>query len=112
MRRDSEDSGGGPRSDSGGGTLDAGGQGGTSAPVLRKPIRAGPGFHHANPGVIRSRRCRCSRHDYEAPRGNLNVTAPPPTRHVRLAILGSGPAGLTAALYASRANLKPLVISG
>lgn len=32
--------------------------------------------------------------------------------HSRLVILGSGPAGYTAAIYAARANLKPLVIAG
>ena len=35
-----------------------------------------------------------------------------PTRHCRLLILGSGPAGWTAAVYAARANLKPMVITG
>ena len=35
-----------------------------------------------------------------------------PTRHARLLILGSGPAGYTAAVYAARANLKPVLISG
>jgi thioredoxin-disulfide reductase len=33
-------------------------------------------------------------------------------KHVKLLILGSGPAGYTAALYASRANLKPLLVTG
>ncbi len=32
--------------------------------------------------------------------------------HHRLVILGSGPAGYTAAIYAARANLKPVVITG
>jgi thioredoxin reductase (NADPH) len=34
------------------------------------------------------------------------------TQHHRLIILGSGPAGWTAAVYAARANLKPVVITG
>src|SRR3979409_1477634 len=35
-----------------------------------------------------------------------------PTRHSRLLILGSGPAGYTAAVYAARANLKPVLVTG
>ncbi len=34
------------------------------------------------------------------------------TRHARVLILGSGPAGYTAAIYAARANLQPLLITG
>ena len=33
-------------------------------------------------------------------------------KHARLLILGSGPAGYTAAVYAARANLKPVLITG
>ncbi len=34
------------------------------------------------------------------------------TKHASLLILGSGPAGYTAAVYAARANLKPVLITG
>lgn len=35
-----------------------------------------------------------------------------PDKHSRLLILGSGPAGYTAAVYAARANLKPVLVTG
>ena len=36
----------------------------------------------------------------------------PSTKHARVLILGSGPAGYTAAVYAARANLKPMLVTG
>ncbi len=33
-------------------------------------------------------------------------------KHCRLLILGSGPAGYTAAVYAARANLNPVLVTG
>ena len=36
----------------------------------------------------------------------------PATRHCRLLIIGSGPAGYTAAIYAARADLQPILVQG
>ncbi len=40
------------------------------------------------------------------------MTTNAPTKHAKVVILGSGPAGYTAAIYAARAMLKPLLIQG
>jgi thioredoxin reductase (NADPH) len=42
----------------------------------------------------------------------LGAFSMPETKHCRLLILGSGPAGYTAAIYAARANLSPVLVTG
>ena len=48
-------------------------------------------------------------HDAKTKWGKLYMSD---QRHMRLVILGSGPAGYSAAVYAARANLDPVVITG
>lgn len=43
---------------------------------------------------------------------NKNIDSTPQAQHMPLIILGSGPAGYTAAVYAARANLNPVLITG
>jgi thioredoxin reductase (NADPH) len=42
----------------------------------------------------------------------MTISNKTPSKHHRLIILGSGPAGYTAAVYAARANLKPVLLTG
>ena len=36
----------------------------------------------------------------------------PATHHTKMLILGSGPAGFSAAIYAARAGMQPIVVQG
>ena len=47
--------------------------------------------------------------DDMASRPNDKKTEPKEVEQVKCLILGSGPAGFTAAIYAARANLKPVM---
>src|SRR5438045_5476517 len=49
---------------------------------------------------------------YPAPRFRSTRSLMTPPKHSRLIILGSGPAGYSAAVYAARANRAPLLIAG
>src|SRR6516162_5588303 len=42
----------------------------------------------------------------------IGARAPQPAEHARVVIVGSGPAGYTAAIYAARAELHPILIAG
>src|SRR5665213_4342545 len=40
------------------------------------------------------------------------TTLPPSTKETKFLIIGGGPAGYTAAIYAARANLSPILVQG
>src|SRR5258708_19753904 len=67
----------------------------------------------ANPVTLRLKIDGCHyRAWYHAPTPQYPGSPMTTTRHVRLIILGSGPAGYSAAVYAARANRAPLLITG
>ena len=65
----------------------------------------------AQPLAMRRSRARVAA-PREWPYSAATMTADGTPNHHRVLILGSGPAGLTAAIYAARANLAPTVVEG
>src|SRR5450755_1520890 len=83
-----------------------------TADVKRAPLRA-CAEDSAKPVGLHRKIDGCHyRAWYHAPRRNQSRTPMTSTRHSRLIILGSGPAGYAAAVYAARANRNPVLITG
>ena len=62
--------------------------------------------------ILDEGRTPSSRSRRSRPAGKTDRGGDDGDRHHQVVIVGSGPAGLTAAIYAARANLRPLVIGG
>ena len=73
--------------------------------IVQLHLRKGPD------GVPSRRPYNRGLHGRHLPHSALEMPAKPP-EHCRLLILGSGPAGYSAAVYAARANLKPGALTG
>ena len=74
----------------------------------RNPSLAPPPFH-APPTLLAGRNLTIS---LKAIRRRGSHHAMPQQHHSKVLIIGSGPAGYTAAIYAARANLKPILVQG
>jgi thioredoxin reductase (NADPH) len=87
-----------PNLNFGGLAIDFSGDTSVAAPAAPAPIGSGP---ISFGGAVAT-----------APGGPSAMTTAPGRTEGKVLIVGSGPAGLTAAIYAARANLEPIVISG
>jgi thioredoxin reductase (NADPH) len=86
-----------PASPFGGLTIDFSGDTTIGAPTAPAPL---PDIAYDSPAVR------------AAPGGPAFASGEPGRTETKLLIVGSGPAGLTAAIYAARANLEPIVLAG